>query len=321
VVAAREAHGLGAAAVPSAVVYVSAQTHHSMDKALRVAGLGEAVRRAVPLDGRHRMRPDALRRQVAEDRAVGLRPWLLVATAGSTDAGAVDPLAELAEVAAGEGLWLHVDAAYGGAFALCEPGRRALAGIERSDSLVLDPHKGLFAPFGTGVVLVRDGAALRRAFAYGYRASYLQDAARGDLADASPSELSPELTRPFRGLRVWLALRLAGVAAFRAALEEKLLLARYAHGRLAERAELEVGPEPDLSVVTFRLRSPGGDADAANLALTEAIQRDGRIYLSSTRLDGRVTLRLAILNARTHRADVDLAVEVIAELAGRVIAG
>lgn len=316
IVAAREAHTIRADDVSRTVVYLSPQTHHSVEKALRVAGLAEASRRFVALDDRYRMRPDALRGLVRADREAGRRPWLVVASAGATDSGAVDPLADLARLAREEQLWLHVDAAYGGAFVLCRPGRAVLRGIERSDSAVIDPHKGLFAPFGTGVVLVRDGGTLQRAF--GYEASYLQDAARAELGTLSPSELSPELTRPFRGLRLWLALRLAGVGAFRAALEEKLLLARYFHERLAARPEFEMGPAPELSVVTFRLRAPDADADAVNEELTRAIQRDGRIFLSSTRLDGRLTLRLAILGARTHRAHVDRALAVIAELAAGI---
>lgn len=316
VVAAREAYGIRAKEIERTVVYVSRQTHHSVTKALRIAGLGECVLRLVPLDASYRMRPDALAGLAGEDRAQGLRPWLVVASAGATDTGAVDPLAALADVTESEGLWLHVDAAYGGAFALCEPGRRILRGVERSNSLVVDPHKGFFLPFGSGLVLARDGAPLHRA--HTYSASYMQDADRFAAGAISPSELSPELTRPFRGLRLWLALRLAGVAAFRAALEEKLLLARYFHQRLSQHPDFEVGPAPDLSVVTFRLRAPADRADEMNAALALAIQQDGRIYLSSTQLEQRFTLRLAILNARTHRAHVDRALEVIVELAGKL---
>jgi glutamate/tyrosine decarboxylase-like PLP-dependent enzyme len=205
---------------------------------------------------------------------------------------------------------------------LCDTGRQLLRGMERADSVVIDPHKGLFVPFGTGVVLVRDGKHLQRAYALqgadADEVGYLQDTVGESREVPSPSDLSPELTRPFRGLRLWLALRLAGVGAFRAALEEKLLLARYFHQQLAANTNFEVGAPPDLTVVTFRLRAPGRDADAANEALVSAIQRDGRIYLSSTRLDGRFTLRLAILNARTHRQHVDRAVEVITELGREV---
>src|SRR5690606_38977711 len=154
IVAAREAHNLRTADVPRHVVYLSGQSHHSARKALRLAGLAECVHRVIDVDERWRMNADALATCIETDRRQGLVPWLVVATAGSTDTGAVDPLTAIAQVAAAEGLWLHVDAAYGGAFLLCEEGRRILAGIERSDSTIIDPHKGLFLPFGSGAVLV-----------------------------------------------------------------------------------------------------------------------------------------------------------------------
>lgn len=317
IVTAREAYGLRSRSLRDAVVYLSAQTHHSIAKALRIAGLGDVRVREVAVDERHRMSAHALEAELGRDRDAGLRPWLIVASAGATDTGAIDPLAGLADLAQRENLWLHVDAAYGGAFVLCEPGRRRLAGIERAHSIVIDPHKGLFAPFGTGLLLVRDGRALRRAYAY--EADYMQDADRAGLELVSPSETSPELTRPFRGLRLWLALRLAGVGAFRAALEEKLLLARYFHEALAASPLFEVGAEPDLSIVTFWLRTPLGDEESLNEALVEAVQRDGRIYLSSTRLNGRFTLRLAILNARTHVEHVERAITTLSELGRKVL--
>jgi glutamate/tyrosine decarboxylase-like PLP-dependent enzyme len=238
IVTAREAHGLKAKDFDRAVVYLSEQTHHAIDKAFRIAGLKESPKRFVPLDGRHRMRPEALEAAVEGDAKAGLRPWLIAATAGTTDTGAVDPLADLAEVAHRHGLWLHVDGAYGAPFALTEQGKRILRGIERSDSVVLDPHKGLFLPFGSGAVLVREGSNLLGA--HHYDASYLQD--RDTLAsrdEVSPADLSPELSRPFRALRLWLPLKFAGVAPFRAALEEKLLLARHFY----ERMRLEDGFE------------------------------------------------------------------------------
>lgn len=308
IVAAREAHGVRAADLPRRVVYLSEQCHHSMHKALRIAGLEECVQRVVSVDDRWRMQAPALAAQIETDRADGLLPWLVVATGGTTDVGAVDPIADIAEIAAAEGLWLHVDAAYGGAFLLVEDGRRALAGIERSDSVVIDPHKGLFLPFGSGAVLVRDRERL--AAANRYHANYMQDAFRPDV-ELSPADLSPELTRPFRGLRLWLPLKLFGLAPFRAALEEKLLLARHFHARLAELPDWEVGPPPDLSVVTYRYRPQRGDPDEFNRRLIAAVQEDGRVFVSSTLLDGRFTLRLAVLHFRTHLAEVELALDVL----------
>ena len=313
IVAAREAHGVRATDVPRHVVYLSEQCHHSMHKALRIAGLDECLQRVIPVDDRWRMQAPALGAQIEADRAAGLRPWFIVATAGTTDVGAVDPIPNIAEIAATQGLWLHVDAAYGGAFLLTGDGRRALAGIERSDSAVIDPHKGLFLPFGSGAVLVRDRVETHRerlAAANRYHANYMQDAFRPNV-ELSPADLSPELTRPFRGLRLWLPLKLFGLAPFRAALEEKLLLARYFQQRLAELPDWEVGPPPDLSVVTYRYRPKRGDADEFNRRLIAAVQEDGRVFVSSTLLDGRFTLRLAVLHFRTHLADIELALDVL----------
>ncbi len=314
IVTAREAHGLRAQDIPRVVVYRTAQTHHSITKALRIAGLGECVQRAIPLDDRWRMRPEALEAAIEQDRRAGLRPWLIVGTAGTTDTGAVDPLAALAEIAARAGLWLHVDGAYGAMFALCPSGRTLLQGMDRADSLTLDPHKGLFMPCGSGALLVRDGAALLQA--YTEHGPYMQDRHTLTATDLnSPAELSPELTRPFRGLRLWLTLKVCGVAPFRAALEEKLLLARYAYAQLQTIERMTVGPPPDLSVVTFRYQPRHGDANVFNQRLIAAIQQDGRIFLSSTLIDGQVVLRLAVLSLTTHLETIDLALAIIRETA------
>lgn len=314
IVTARDAHRLKADQFAKTVVYLSAQTHHSAAKALRIAGLGEAVQRHVPLDEFHRMDVPSLMAAIEQDRAAGLNPWLIIATAGTTDTGAVDPLEQIAHVAKSNDLWLHVDGAYGAPFVLCPPGKQLMAGLERSDSLIMDPHKSLFMPLGLGAVLVRDVYKLRDA--HYYDAGYLQDRdSLGDPAQISPADLSPELTRPFRGLRLWMSLKLLGVGPFRAALEEKMLLARYAHRRLSELDRFEVGVEPDLSIVTFRYIPERGDVEAFNRLLLKAIQDDGRIYISSTQIDGRFTLRLAILGFRTHLETVDLALSLLAEKA------
>jgi glutamate/tyrosine decarboxylase-like PLP-dependent enzyme len=314
IVTARETHGLKGRDYSNAVVYLTGQTHHSVTKALRIAGLSECVRRDVPLDSAYRMRSDLLEQLIGEDKKAGLVPWLVVASAGSTDAGAIDPLPSIAQIAQHHHLWLHVDGAYGAMFALCEPGRRALSGIELSDSLTLDPHKGLFMPCGSGAILVKDGQTLFNA--YSYEAHYLQDRpALASLDEVSPSELSPELTRPFRGLRLWLSLKLIGLQAFRAALEEKLLLARYFHEQIRKQERVEVGPPPDLSVVTFRYTPERGDPDEFNRRVLQALHRDGRIFLTSTRLNGRFWLRVAVLCATTHGEHIDLAIKVLKQAA------
>ncbi|MES2177111.1 MAG: aminotransferase class V-fold PLP-dependent enzyme [Gemmatimonadota bacterium] len=312
IVTARDAHGLKGADFATSVVYLTRQAHHCVDKALRIAGMGEAPLRHVDMDDRFRMRPDALSRAIAEDRAAGLRPWMVVAAAGTTDTGAVDPIDDIATIATRERCWFHVDAAYGGFFMLTEHGRALLKGIERSDSAVLDPHKGLFLPWGSGIVVVRDSAAL--AAAHAYEGAYMQDAVR-DPSEVNPADVSPELSRPFRALRMWLPLMLVGVKPFRAALAEKLLLARYFRSEI-EALGFEVGPEPDLTVVTYRWVPPGATLDEANVfnkSLVEGVVRDGRVFLSSTMIDGRFTLRFVALSFRTHRKTVDLAIAVLRE--------
>jgi glutamate/tyrosine decarboxylase-like PLP-dependent enzyme len=312
IVAAREAHGLRGADYARAVVYLTTQAHHCIAKALRIAGLGEAHVRSVPMDEGYRMRPEALAETIAADRAAGLRPWLVTAAAGTTDTGAVDPLDAIADVAQRERCWFHVDAAYGGFFLLTEYGRELLRGIERSDSVILDPHKGLFLPYGSGIVIVRNGEAL--AAAHDYEGAYMQDAER-QVDEASPADLSPELSKHFRALRMWLPLMLVGTRPFRAALEEKLLLARYFHAE-ARGLGFEVGPPPELSIVTCRWVPPGAppaEVDRLNQALVDGVRRDGRVFLSSTLIDGRFTLRMAALAFRTHRRTIDLALRVLGE--------
>jgi aromatic-L-amino-acid/L-tryptophan decarboxylase len=308
VVAARDHCELDPAHAADAVVYVGEHTHHCVAKALGVAGLSRVVRRVVPSDHRQRMDPGALAQLVALDRAQGRRPWLLVGTAGTTSTGSVDPLAELAEVAGTERLWFHLDGAYGALFALCENGRTVLNGLERADTMVVDPHKTLFLPYGSGAVLARSGSTLDDAFAA--TADYLGE--HGDDV-TSPSDLDLELTRPFRGMRLWLPLQLAGSAAFAAALSEKLDLARYAHDRLAETPGVVVGPQPDLTIVTLRCRADGATGDDATAALADDLQQQGRVYLTTTRVGGRLVLRLAIGSFRTHREHVDEAIEAVAD--------
>jgi aromatic-L-amino-acid decarboxylase len=304
IVAAREARD----AARDGAVYLTGFAHHCIDKALRIADRAGAPRRLIATDARHRMRVDALGEALAKDVADGIRPWLVIASAGTVDTGAVDPLAEIADLCAAHSAWLHVDGAYGGLFMLCEEGRAMLAGIERADSVALDPHKTLFLPYGTGAVVARDGRHLLDAFSAS--ADYIQPL--GDSAvGPSPADLSPELTRHFRALRLWLPLQIAGVAAFRAAQSEKLALARYFHARLAAMPGWDVGPPPDLSVVAFRY----GDSDAFNDRLLRRIQEEGRVFLSGTRIAGAAWLRCAILSFRTHLAHIDETLDALARAA------
>jgi aromatic-L-amino-acid decarboxylase len=289
-------------------VYASDETHHSVAKAAMLAGFPPRQVRAVAVDAEFRMRPDALRAAISSDRAAGREPFLLVGNAGTTNTGAVDPLRELAEVARDERLWFHVDAAYGGFFALTERGRRAMDGLELADSVVLDPHKALFLPYGTGAVLVRDGATLKAA--HRVDADYLPPPAEEDLPDFHA--VSPELSRPFRGLRVWLPLQLVGSEPFRAALEEKLDLAEWLHRRLAAEPGIEILAAPQLSLFAFRLHPPDRDdaaLDELNRRFLDAINRRGRVYLTSTVLPQGFALRVCVVSFRTHRDRVEAALE------------
>jgi glutamate/tyrosine decarboxylase-like PLP-dependent enzyme len=298
---ARDAEGGGA-------VYVTRFAHYCVDKALHIAGRGRSPKRVIATDDRYRMSVEALEQALEEDRRNGVTPWLVIASAGTVDTGAIDPLPEIAELCHRYGAWLHVDGAYGGLFALCDEGRELLGGIEQADSVALDPHKTLFLPYGTGAALVRDGKLLQEAFSAS--GEYIRPLGESEVGP-SPADLSPELTRHFRALRLWLPLQMAGVAAFRAAQAEKLALARYFHARLSEIDGFDPGPEPDLSVVAFRYLPKTGEADKFNERLMRHIQEEGRVMMSGTRIDGSYRLRCAILCFRTHIEHVDDAIDAI----------
>lgn len=289
-------------------VYLTGFAHHCIDKALRIADRARSPRRSIATDDRHRMRVDALAEALERDKADGVRPWLIVASAGTVDTGSVDPLREIAALAAEHKAWLHVDGAYGGLFMLCPEGQAALGGIELADSVALDPHKTLFLPYGTGAVVVRKGRTLFDAFSAS--ADYIQEFAANDVGP-SPSNLSPELTRHFRALRLWLPLQMAGVAAFRAAQSEKIGLARYLHTRLSAMEDWDAGPAPDLSVVAFRYR----ESNDFNDQLLARIQQEGQVFLSGTRIGGETWLRCAILSFRTHLTHIDEIIDVLARTA------
>ena len=311
-VVARDARGIGPAESPDSCVYLTRQAHHCIDTALRVAGLAKVRKRMVPMDRHYRLDVAELERMIDDDLEAGARPWLVVGSAGTTHTGAVDPLTDIAALASRHGLWFHLDAAYGGFFLLCEEARPRLAGIGRADSIVMDPHKGLGIPYGSGAVLVRNGGLLAESFSF--YADYMQDAKQpgGEPAAAfSPSDYSPELTRPFRGPRLWFPLKLFGLAPFRAALAEKIWLARYFHERISALPGFEAGPYPDLSIVTFRYCPRRGDANEANRRLLAAVHEDGRVFITSTLIEGTFTLRLAVLNFRTHLDTIDYLLDLL----------
>ena len=289
-------------------LYVSEQTHASVAKSAVLAGFPLRNVREVPCTPDLRVDVSALRRMVAEDRQGGLQPFLIVANAGTTNTGAVDAIGEIVDFAGEEHLWVHVDGAYGGFFQLTDRGRRAFKGIEGADSITLDPHKGMFLPYGTGSLLVRDGQLLRQA--HQVQAAYLQDLAP-EAGIPNFADYSPELSRDFRGLRVWLPLQLHGVNAFREALDEKLDLARAIYDALVDAPGFEVPWEPELTVVPFRYVPKSGDAEAFNRALLERINASKRVFLSSTLIEGRFTLRACVVSHRTHRDRIDEAIAII----------
>ncbi|MBK7871197.1 MAG: aminotransferase class V-fold PLP-dependent enzyme [Saprospiraceae bacterium] len=293
--------------VENAVIYLTHQVHHCVQKALRIAGLREAQIHYVPMDAHFRMDAKALEAMVKVDLQNGLKPFLIVASAGTTDTGAIDPLNEIADIAEKYGLWFHVDAAYGGFFLLVDDLKHKFKGIERSDSLAIDPHKGLFLPYGIGAILVKNVEATFQS--HHYVANYMQDALK--LADElSPADLSPELTKHFRGLRMWLPLHLLGLKPFKAALEEKIWLCRYFYEKVQELG-FEVGPYPDLSIMIYRYVPKDNDSNEFNEKLVEYVQHDGRVFLSSTMIDGIFWIRLAVLCFRSHLREVDLCLEIL----------
>jgi len=290
-------------------IYTSDQAHHSVPKAAATAGFPRDSMRLIETDDVKRVRVAAMADRIAADRRAGLHPFLIVGHAGTTNTGAVDDLDALAELARREGLWFHIDAAYGGFFMLTERGRSRMKGIDRADSVVLDPHKGLFLPYGTGCLLVRDGETLRQAFAQSaaYMPGYQQDP---DFVDFC--EYSPELSRDFRGLRVWLPIKMHGIEPFRRNLEEKLQLAEWAAEELRRIHGIEIVAEPQLSILAFRFAPPGHSPeslDDLNRDLLSRINARRRVYLTGTQLDGRFVIRICVLSFRTHLDRMRMCIE------------
>jgi aromatic-L-amino-acid decarboxylase len=313
IVTARDAHHLKGRDYEKTVIYASNQMHHCLDKAIRIAGLSECIVRSLDLDDGYRIIPSTLEKMVADDKAAGLKPFLVIASAGTTDVGAIDPLDAIADVAEKHDLWYHIDGAYGAFFTLLPDQKEKFKGIERSDSLVLDPHKGLFLPYGSGVILIKDVKSM--AESHHYEANYMQDS-RSIQDEISPADVSPELTKHYRGLRLWMPLKLHGVAPFRSALEEKLLLTRYFHEQVAKIPGVETGPAPDLSVTYFRYVPKNGDANLFNEELLNLIRTDGRVFLSSTLLNSKFVIRFACLSFRTHLDRVDLLLQLLRDKIG-----
>jgi aromatic-L-amino-acid decarboxylase len=308
IVCARERF-LGAEIRPG-VLYTSDQAHHSVVKSAKLAGVMPDRVRAIESDESYRLRLDALRAAIAADRRAGLTPFAVVSTAGTTNTGAVDPLEGIADLCGRERVWHHVDGAYGAFFQFCEDLRDGiLRGLSRADSVTLDPHKGMFLPYGTGALLVRDGAALRAA--HEATAAYLPAMPHpADFYD--PSQHGPELSRGFPGLRVWLSVKLFGAAAFRAAVAEKRALALEAARRVADLPGIVLDAPPDLSLFAFHLSWSGAtqaEEDEATRALMEKTTGRGRVMVTGCTARGRFLGRVCVLSFRTHQPHIDALVE------------
>jgi aromatic-L-amino-acid/L-tryptophan decarboxylase len=288
------------------IAYVSDQAHSSLARAARTLGFRPRQVRVLPVDGDFRMRVDSLRSAIEADLAAGRRPLVVLAVAGTTNTGSIDPMPELAEVCHRYGLWLHVDAAYGGFAAITESGRDSLAGVELADSVTLDPHKWLYQPFECGALLVREGHLLREAFEI--HPDYLQDASAGT-QQVNLADHGLQLTRMSRALKVWLSLHYFGLAAFTAAVDRSIDLARYAQEVVEASPSLELLSPATLGIVCFRRHPVGADdeveLEALNSALVAGLAESGVGMASSTRLRGRYAVRACILNHSTTKEDVE----------------
>jgi glutamate/tyrosine decarboxylase-like PLP-dependent enzyme len=291
---------------PDPVLYLSDQGHSSLERAARIMGIGPEHVRKIPTDPAFRMDLGALREAVTGDRGAGLRPLCVCGNAGATNTGATDPLHEMASLARDEGLWFHVDAAYGGFAVLTRQGQETFRGIEEADSITLDPHKWLFQPYETGCLMVRDTRILEDAFRI--LPEYLQDIALGE-AQVNFADRGIQLTRRFRALTVWMSIQMLGLGAFREAIQESMNLAGRAEAHIETSEALEILGPAALGIVCFRFNPPGMELDPEaleelNLSIQNEIVGSGLAMMSSTRLRGVFSLRLAIMNYRSTWEDV-----------------
>jgi aromatic-L-amino-acid/L-tryptophan decarboxylase len=304
----------GVAALPGRPrIYTSEMTHMSMPKAASMLGIGKDAIVRIPVDRELRMDPAALRQQIESDRAAGLHSVCVVATAGDVNTGAIDPLDAIADVCAESGVWLHVDGSYGALAAPSPLVNGAMTALRRADSLSLDPHKWLYAPLDVGCVLVKNAAALRRAFSEG--AGYIDVVADRDMSDFAYWDHSPELSRRFRALKIWFVLKIHGVRAIQHAIDGNIDVARHLGSLIDASDDFErLAPVP-LSIVCFRYQR--GD-EAFNKRLMVEVQRDGESYVSNATINGRFALRACIVSFRTQRADAERLLASIRRVAARM---
>jgi aromatic-L-amino-acid decarboxylase len=282
--------------IAGAVVYYSDQTHSSVDRAWRVAGFLPEQIRKLESDAQFRLPIGELERRIAEDRAAGLRPFAIVANAGTTNTGAIDPLPEIAALAKANDMWMHVDGAYGAAVALCERGRTLLRGLELADSLTLDPHKWLFQSMECGCVILRDADILKAT--YRITPEYLAEVHR-NTSEVNPHDYGMQLTRSFRALKLWMSIQYFGLDAFRLAMERGFELAEFAESKLRAMPGWEVVTPAGMGIVTFH--HPGADYDKIHQAMLSS----GLALATSTVLKGRKVLRFCTINPRTTEEDIE----------------
>jgi glutamate/tyrosine decarboxylase-like PLP-dependent enzyme len=293
-----------------AIVYCSDQTHSSMAKGLRILGFRPEQKRTIPTDDGFRLSIPALETAIAADRAAGLLPFCVVANGGTTNTGAVDPLGPLADLCAREKLWLHVDGAYGAAAVITERGKKALSGMERADSVTLDPHKWLFQPYELGCLLVRDSTTLQKAFRVEDEdhADYLEDVTRWVKNDVNFFECGVQLTRSFKALKLWLSMRAFGLPQFRRAIEVGFEMADHAERTLRAAGTWDIVTPSQMGVVTFRWRDTGkseAEIDAITRATVDLMRNDGYALVMSTALRGRAVLRLCPINPSTNSSEIE----------------
>jgi aromatic-L-amino-acid/L-tryptophan decarboxylase len=324
--AARDAHAPGNVRADGVsgmrlVLYASEEAHATIAEAADMMGLGERAVRPIPTDDELRMRVAALEAAVADDLAAGMRPFCIVATAGTTATGAIDPIPAIADVCERHGLWLHVDAAYGGAAALAPELRSLLAGIERADTISFDPHKWLYTPQSSACLLARDPGRLRAAFSID--AAYVREDAQLSGRGINIGELGPQWSRAFLALKVWMSLAAHGTDAYGRRIAHDVELARYLDKRVREHPDLEPMCPVTLSIACFRYAPAGIDdevLDVLNERLMIEIRRDGRTCPSNAVLHGRYSLRACFVNHRTEAGVVDDLVDAAVTLGGALAA-
>ena len=315
-------HGVGA--LPKQPrIYTSAMTHMSIGKAAAMLGVGRDAIVTVPVKAAFQMDVRALAAQIDADRAAGFHPVCVVATAGDVNTGAIDPLAAIADVCADLGVWLHIDGSYGALAARSTHVGTAMRAIGRADSMSLDPHKWLFAPTDAGCLMVRDAAALQRAFSTG--AGYIDVIADRDMSEFAYWDHSPELSRRFRALKIWFLLKVHGARAIQAAIDDNIAVALHLAQIIKASDDFELVAPAPLSIVCFRLLRCRGnpflglpETDDFNRRLMVEVQRDGDSYLSNAIIDGRFALRACIVNYRTANADVERLLTTIRRVAQRL---